>query len=125
MRKFITLAILLTSIIGVESCTYDNEEDLFGNINQNCDTSNVSFANDILPIMNASCNITGCHDSQTQAAGLDLTGHAGTSGAGGNGTLVGRIKGIGGNLMPLGGTALPDCDISKIETWVADGAPNN
>jgi hypothetical protein len=117
--------VCLTLAITVSSCYYDNKEDLYVNINTTCDTSSVTFGNQISGIMSQSCAISGCHDASTTAAGLNLSEYQDVKISADKGTLVDRINGIGGNLMPLGGQELPDCEILQIETWVLNGAPNN
>ncbi len=125
------LPILLTfavSMVLLSSCYYDNKEELYQNLNTNCETANVSFGTTIEPIITANCAIPGCHIGPANAGGLDLSTYQGvksSADATGNGSLVGRITASSGSLMPQGGPRLPECDIQKIQQWVADGAPNN
>ncbi|WP_417612987.1 hypothetical protein [Owenweeksia hongkongensis] len=108
----------------VSSCYNDNKEDIYQNANNDCDTSNVTYSATIKAIVTANCAISGCHSGTNPSANLDYTTYADLETSASNGALVNRINGRGA-LMPQGGPALPECQITQIETWVNDGAPNN
>ncbi len=88
----------------------------------NCVTTNMSFANNVLPIFASNCN--GCHNSSAPAGGINLTTFAGTKAA--SGRLVGSISHTAGYIpMPSSTTKLAACDINKIAAWISQGAINN
>lgn len=107
------------------ACYFDNKEELYQNLSQPCDLSNVSFQNDIKPIMTANCSFSGCHDSNTSAGGLDLSVFSGVSSSGKSGVLLNRLKGIGGSQMPQSAGPLSNCQIQVIQEWVSAGALEN
>jgi mono/diheme cytochrome c family protein len=91
----------------------------------------VSFANDVLPILQGSC--AGCHSAGGGSAGLDLTSYNGVmAGARGNpvvvpgdannSLLVGMVS---SGRMPRGGPKLANEQIQKIIDWINAGADNN
>ncbi|MCB9283277.1 MAG: c-type cytochrome [Lewinellaceae bacterium] len=90
-----------------------------------CDTTNVSFAADILPVMQNYCN--GCHSGSAPSGNIDLTTYTNVkNSANSNNSLVGSITHASGyKPMPDGGGSLPNCDIAKIKAWVNAGTPNN
>ena len=95
-----------------------------------CDTTSVTFAAVIMPIMDAYCS--GCHDNTSPSGGIDLTSYLGTGTNEGiydvaaDGRLYGALnQDYGFVAMPPGGTRLPDCLIDQIRTWVEDGYPDN
>ncbi|MBL7923370.1 MAG: hypothetical protein JNL88_04140 [Bacteroidia bacterium] len=89
-----------------------------------CDTSNVTFAAVIRPIMQNKCQ--GCHQGTSPGGGVNLSNYAGISGAAFDGSLLGSVEHAAGwSAMPKNAAALPDCDIAKIRIWVNAGAPNN
>ena len=45
--------------MGLQSCYYDNEEELYPNGSAPCDTSNVTFSNSVMPVINQYC--ISCH----------------------------------------------------------------
>lgn len=112
-------------------CYYDNEEDLYGGDTTACDTANLSYADDIKPILVAKCY--KCHSNANSvgqgapafedfaAIQLRAVGNVGE-----NQKLLNRINDPTIPMPPLSeGGLLPDCERSKIEAWVKAGAPDN
>ena len=91
-----------------------------------CDTANMSYTNNINPIIQQNCAIGGCHDNATQAGGYSYTTYAGLKQAITNGRLLGAINHSNGFVaMPQNAAKLSDCNIAKITQWIAIGSPNN
>jgi mono/diheme cytochrome c family protein len=91
---------------------------------QSCDTTLVSFTNDVKPIFDTYC-IT-CHGSNNPNAGVSLISYNGASVVAKTGKLLGVVKWINGFLMmPLGGNQIPECDINTISAWINQGVANN
>jgi hypothetical protein len=111
-------------------------------------TTPLSYASDIQPIWDASCQGTVCHDpAGTLGNGLDLSGNAydrlvGVGAVGANRPLVdpsepdnsyllNKLDGSfadpdvngGGGQMPLLMPALDDGTIDTVRSWIAQGAP--
>ena len=93
----------------------------------------VSFQADILPILQASCAVQGCHVAPNPRGGLNLETYAGfeKGGFGGpafnpgnskNSDVVRRIE-IGD--MPRRGGKLPDEQIQLFRDWIDEGAKDN
>ena len=121
IRTYFIAAGLLALFAG---CYKDKKELLYPE--NDCDTTNVSFAADVLPVMNQYCAVSGCHHGAAPASAIDLSSYSGAQLIALNGRLVGVINhSTGFSAMPKGGAKLSDCTISKISKWVADGAPNN
>ena len=91
----------------------------------------VRFALDIAPILQGAC--TGCHGNRRPRAELKLTTFQGLWAGGDSGPtvrpgdpgqslLLMRLKGEGGDRMPLNRDPLPIEAIGKIETWIREGA---
>lgn len=123
MKKVLAFVLVL----GMAACNNDNYEELYPSASGGgCDTTDMSFSTDIMPIMNQYCATSGCHTSTVRAGGYDFTMHSGVTLAVNNSRLLGAIKQQGGfSPMPQGMAKLSDCDISKIEAWINAGAPNN
>lgn len=116
------LLIVLTFVLFLPSCYYDNEEFLYPN-SGNCDTSNVTYTTTIKPIMQQYC--TGCHNSSNPSAGIDLTTYGFCVQYGQNGSLYGSILQNGSySAMPKNGNKLDECTLNKIQKWINDGYPN-
>jgi len=91
----------------------------------------VRFALDIAPILQEAC--TGCHGNRRPRAELNLTTFQGLWAGGDSGSTVSpgdpgqslllmRLKGEGGERMPLNREPLPIEAIGQIETWIREGA---
>jgi cytochrome c553 len=116
--------LILSSVLMIflNSCYYDNVEDLYPQTD--CDTANITFANDVNPIINNNC--TGCHNNSFASGGVNLETYDNIVSVANNGSLMGVIKHESGwSPMPKNGNKLSDCDISKLEIWISDGTPNN
>jgi mono/diheme cytochrome c family protein len=87
-----------------------------------CDTVSVSFAQDILPIINQTC--IACHSGSAPSAGIWLTNYAEVKAQVLNGKLIPAVKRTGSKPMPPA-ASLPACSINKIAAWVNAGALDN
>ncbi len=100
-------------------------------------SQNVSFAQYIQPIFNYKCTNSGCHDSESRAANLDLTTWAGATsdplivspGFPDNSKMVWAVEGnSGASIMPPPyGSVLPltENQIEGLRTWIEEGAKAN
>ncbi len=121
-------ALLLFSVfVMLPSCGDDDEP-----TTTTCDTTDVSYANDIAPIISSNCAGTDCHTGSSPLSGKPFNDYAGVKAQVDAQRLVGSIKHLQGFLpMPrkddgsADATMLKDCEINKIESWVNAGAPNN
>lgn len=94
-------------------------------------TTGVSFANDVAPIFEASCN--KCHGIEQVKEGLDLTIYDGVMAGSFNGAVIvpGNanesylIQQVVEGEMPKRGLGLTDGQIQTLIDWVNQGALNN
>ena len=124
MTKYLILSVII--MLSASSCYYDNNEELYPG-QTTCDTVNVSFAKDIKPLIDAQC--TGCHNTQSATAGIALSTHAEILVYAKSGQLLGVLSWIapytGSKQMPPSGPKWNDCNLSKLNSWIKKGAPNN
>jgi hypothetical protein len=127
LNSFLTFFLLILIAILYTSCSYDQhlpeEEPVV--------TDTVFFADDILPIFNASCNTAGCHSTGNVVPDL-APGNAYNSLINGgyidvdtpdNSELLQWMRGNRGLSMPLDG---PDPEYnSLVLAWITQGAKNN
>ena len=107
----------------VWSCSNDSEENLFPEL-ELCDTVDMSYANDILPVIINNCY--ACHSSESNSSGILLEGHENFSEIARTGSLLGAIKHESDYTpMPLSSSKLDTCSINKIEAWINQGSKNN
>lgn len=122
MKKIMLAAIMLVAFAGCYNDKYDKLYPV------TCDTTTVSYAHDIAPIMNASCNTAGCHGAGGGTSGLDFTIFLQLQGQATADILLNDINGTlgrGNHAMPKDLPKLAQCDINKITRWVNQGAQNN
>ena len=92
--------------------------------NEGCDTSNVSFQDDIFPIVTLYC--TSCHSGSSPDGGFYLTDYSSISNAVLNGNVIDAISWEGNvTPMPYNGNQIPQCYIDLIQIWANNGAPEN
>ena len=93
---------------------------------QTCDTVNMKYAANVVPIMQANCY--SCHGASSNggSGGIILDGYANLKKWADNGALVGTITHASGFVaMPFGQAKMSDCNINKIISWVKNGAEDN
>lgn len=128
MKKLV-LPLLLT--LGLLSCKWDSEEDLYPDetgTGTNCDgSSEITYSGTIQPLISARCN--SCHSAANATnfgAGVRLDTYANVKVRADNGSLTGVINHASGYApMPQGSTKLSECQISLIEQWIEEGTLNN
>lgn len=86
-------------------------------------TTEVSYSNEIQPLIEMNCTVSGCHDA-TASGGYNFLTHEEVS------TNADRIletiqHGSGVAPMPLGAEKLADSLIQKFYCWKDNGAQNN
>ena len=122
IRQFVVLVLFSSLVAGIGTgCYYDNVVDLYPD---GCRTTNMSYTDDIVPILNGNC--LSCHNSMDEQGGVNLETYDDVSIYVEDGSLLGSVKHSDGfEPMPLVGPMISDCSISKLESWIYDGALNN
>ena len=105
----------------LSGCASDSEEELYPG-STGCDTTNVTYSQSLAPIFAAHCN--SCH------SGDNPTNNIRTDSISSVKTNISRIHGAinrepGFSAMPQDGAKLSNCDLKKIDIWIADGMPDN
>lgn len=115
--------LLLFVVIFIQSCTWDNVEDLYPQAAE-CDTLNVTYSATISSIMANNCN--GCHGSGFPQGGVITDNYEDLKIVADNGKLWGAVNHDEGySAMPQNLPKLNECDLSKIRIWIDDGALDN
>ena len=130
MKKVFS-ALALISILAY-ACTKSTDDG--GNLNpdpppgngNNCDTVNMEYLADVVPILQNNCY--RCHGSNSNSGslGIVLEGYNNIKPYAESGTLIGVITHAQGFVpMPQDASKLSDCNINKIRSWIANGIQNN
>ena len=126
MKRILFLLIGLFAL-SMQSCYYDNEEELYPQITNGCDTTNVTYSNHVSKIISSRC--LGCHSDASYVnygGGVQLEGYNNVKSSAENGGLIGSITHDPGySAMPKGASKMDDCKIEQIKIWIAQGAKNN
>ena len=113
-------SLILILSLAFHGCYYDVEEELYPGMP--CDTTNVSYMQDIVPVLsNNGC--LGCHGD---LATISLNTYTDLKVYADNGRLLGSIKHEEGyRSMPDNMPKIDACAIHKIEAWITQGSLNN
>ena len=123
MNKFLKIIAAFTLMGLMQSCYWDNEEELYPQAPE-CDTLNVTYSGTIFQIMENNCN--GCHGSAFPQAGIITDNYDDLKVIAENGRFWGAVNHEEGySPMPKDLPKLNDCDLAKIKVWIDDGALNN
>jgi hypothetical protein len=127
MSKLLFPLILTFSMV-VLSCSKDNEQEIKANYQGDnppgCSTLNMTYSNDIGPILVASCNY--CHKPSNALGGIITDNYTSLKQIAASGQLVGTITHANAfPAMPLNKPQLSECNIFKIKAWIAQGTKNN
>lgn len=118
--------IFTITIFILQSCTYNNEEELYPSIIE-CVTTDMSFSADIKPMLTSKCLL--CHSNanfNTIGGGIAIEDYTDVKHYADNGILLGVLNHTSGySPMPKGSTKVDDCVINQIEAWINDGAKDN
>ena len=121
MKKILISSVLLFAIT-ISSCYYDVEEELYGTTE--CQTEDVTYSGAVLPIIEDNCY--KCHDAANNFGNVTLEGYDNLKSYVENGKLLGVIRHDAGfSPMPKNEPKMIQCNIEKIEVWVANGALDN
>ncbi len=92
--------------------------------NASCDTTNVSFASNVFPIVETYC--LGCHNGTSPGGGIYLRNYNDLVAVANNGKLWGSINFVGGySPMPKYANKLSKCQLATFKIWIKNGTPNN
>ncbi|MBS1915395.1 MAG: hypothetical protein JST87_03900 [Bacteroidetes bacterium] len=120
MKKLITVLLIAGMVLILHSCYYDKEQLLTPPKTANGPCAVYSFATDINPIIQSSCNNgSGCHGAGSSNGPGELVNYNEIRNA------VSQIQSsVLAGRMPLGSSLSAD-QVKAIDCWTKNGAPNN
>ncbi|MGF2412177.1 hypothetical protein [Ferruginibacter sp.] len=100
---------------------------------QTCSTDTVYFQNKVLPLLNSSCAMSGCHDAITREDGVELTSYAKIISTGGvragnpAGSDLYKVLNKSGSdrMPPPPAAAFTQAQKDIVYKWILQGAKNN
>ena len=105
--------------------------DVPGKTGRSCSPDSIYFANDIYPLITSSCAMGGCHDAITSAEDVELTSYAKivkyvqASNATNSELYKEIVRTDEDRMPPPPMTPWTTEQISKLRTWINQGAKNN
>lgn len=140
MKKLIFLSsglFLFCFSVFTSSCKHDpvdliNIEDTTTNSN-NCDPDTVYFTQEILPVLQSSCALSGCHNSSSHKEGIILDSYANILNTGkikinepADSKIYEAMNENGDDIMPPSPAAPMSSEFkAKLLKWISQGAHNN
>jgi hypothetical protein len=123
-RVLILFSVLIVVVVTYSGCYYD-KADLVYPQSPVCDTVNMKYTADIVPILIANCYV--CHSGTASGSGgRKFDSYALLKNYVNSGDLVKAVTHTGGvTPMPYNMPKLPECTVNKIIDWVNRGALNN
>ena len=111
-------------VVCMIACSKSNTKTTTPPVNTTCDTANMKYVADIVPILKANCY--ECHGNGNSMGGIVLDDYNNLKSHAVSGELKGAITHASGYVgMPYLRTQLDTCTIHKILDWIAQGEPNN
>lgn len=121
------IVVLLFTMLSNSACKSDNAEQL--NSKVTCDTTEVLFSRDVLPILKVNCTDLGCHTSSNPNGSIELQNYTGVQNSVTGNKLMNALNQIypsgSSKNMPPSGSKLNACDLNKIQVWINRGALDN
>ncbi|MBE0650942.1 MAG: hypothetical protein IH595_08865 [Bacteroidales bacterium] len=98
-----------------------------------CSSDTVYFQNDVLPLLNSTCAVSGCHDASTGKEGIVLTDYGSVMRTGGidvknpsSSRIYRAITSTGeGHMPPRNYSSWTSAQAADLLTWISQGAKNN
>jgi hypothetical protein len=110
--------IIVSVSLLLSGCYWENEETLYPVIDQECDTTQVTFTDDIEPMLATYCH--SCHsnlNAPSFGGNISLEDYDDVSSS--SAAVLGSIRhDQGSQPMPKGGAQLNDCLILTFEAWI-------
>ena len=117
---------MVVIVLGLTTCTYNNEEVLYSNSNDSCDTTNITFKTKVTSVFSRNC--LACHGNSVadnNGGGIRLQDYNDVK------AILNNAYGSMAHLpgyppMPKGmSNTIDACDIKTVRIWKEAGAPNN
>ena len=118
MTKVLSILLILTLTVFIAaSCSKDNDNG--GGSSLDCSTVAKSFATDVNPVIQATCNVSGCHATGSSNGPGPITNYTQVFNA-----RTAIRSSVASGRMPQG-SSLSTSQKNSILCWIDSGAPNN
>lgn len=123
LRKYLPLVALV--LIGLQACLNDKGEVPEPDPDPTfCDSLGVTYSENIVPLINSSCSLPGCHDADAPATTGNFTDYNVLAEKANNKKITEQVFELG--LMPQPPfPPLTEAQKDTLKCWIDAGAPNN
>jgi hypothetical protein len=124
-RKILMLTLALSgALFYLAGCSKESEDVLSKGASTTCDTTDVSYSLQVVPILQINCY--SCHSGTSPFAGFTLDSYSALKIQADKGDLSNAVKHTGNvTPMPYGLPQLDPCNVNTIVAWVNQGTKNN
>lgn len=122
MKKNLFIAAIVAGIVTINACKKDAIDYA---AQATCNGTVPTYTNEIAPILNTNCALSGCHNASSAKEGINLSDYASASSQFKNNpdNLTSVHHGSGVKPMPDGRPQLAADLINKLDCWVKNGCP--
>lgn len=123
-KTLLVFLIIAAGALFTSGCYYDKAELVYP-AQPVCDTANMSYSANIVPILTANCYV--CHGGTASGSGgRKFDSHALLMNYVASGKLEKAVThSAGATPMPYNQPKMPSCTVNKIVAWIHQGAKNN
>ena len=116
------LALIAILLLGPFACSSDKYQNIKPVSTDSCSTTNLSYAADIRPILEAKCD--NCHSDANSGSGggIVLDNYNAVKALGSSIQNRVSLPNNDGSFMPKGGSSIGTCKIDKISAWINQGS---
>jgi uncharacterized membrane protein len=149
MKRYIFLFSMVAATVPFQlltsSCTHEPDTEVItnpenpngngngGNTSSTCSPDTVYFVQQVLPMLQSSCAMSGCHDAGTHKEGVVLDSYSGIMSTGGikvsnpTGSKIYRAMSQNDeeSMPPPPAAAMTNTQLAVISKWIGQGAKNN
>ncbi len=123
LRRYIPLVAI--TALGLQACLNDKGEVPVPDTDPTfCDSLGVTYSENIVPLVNNSCAVVGCHDANAPTTTGNFTNYTELAERANNGEITIQVFDLG--TMPQAPIdPLTDAQKDTLRCWIEAGAPNN
>lgn len=125
LKLIITVALFYIITNSIISCKKTNSTNTDYLANAVCSGTTPTYTSDVASILNSNCATSGCHNSSSKAAGINLSDYTNAKNEFLNNSknIIAIHHGSGADAMPKNSSKLNDATINKLDCWTKNSCP--
>ncbi len=124
-KLLITISLLFIAILSIISCKKSSSANSDYLANAVCSGTTPTYTADVASILNSNCANSGCHNSSSKAAGINLNDFTNAKNEFLNNSknIIAIHHGSGADAMPKNASKLNDATINILDCWTKNSCP--